>query len=297
MNPAPKAEPRIDQLPVIDVTSEFPKPKKEKPKSFWGRVSKSVRYHLFGPAPADSNPFTPYMARLNLLDRTADFPVIFPKHRWCFVRFSDEGDFLTAMMKDIRPADVVWDVGSFLGMVTVFAGKFASEGRVIAIEPDPALAARTRKNLVLNGVKNAEVIEVGLGEEEGTVRLNTSGESGAAPAIMDKGLETYIEIAIKTVDQLVAEEPARFPNILKIDVEGFETHVLRGMKATLEDERLRSIYLELHPVYLFKKGEAIEEPLVLLREAGFEMTYCLVKRQEMVFAFQRKSKKAAASGS
>jgi hypothetical protein len=56
---------------------------------------------------------------------------------------------------------------------------------------------------------------------------------------------------------------------MKIDVEGFEGKVLSGMRKTLESDRLRAIFMELHPEFLIKNGQPIGRVLSLLEDSGY----------------------------
>lgn len=44
------------------------------------------------------------------------------------------------------------------------------------------------------------------------------------------------------------------PNVIKIDVEGFEVEVVQGLSQTLSDRRLRAVFIEVHFLEISKRG-------------------------------------------
>lgn len=261
-------------------------PPREK-STVYTRVRNSIRYHLYGPQPRPTL-FEPYIGELTLAGLTARFEIHYRKTEPCIVRFAGEKEFLAEMLAATGPDDVFWDIGGFLGMVAVFAALKAKNGRVVTVEPDPSLGAQLRKNVDLNGVKNVELLPIALGEREEKLRLNTSGDQGAAPSFYDKGLGSYIEVPVRRIDDIVRERPELAPTVMKMDVEGFESHVLRGGLETLANPRLKAIFLEYHPVYFVRAKEQLAEPLNLLEQAGFVPTWCDVKGHEVVLTYKRR---------
>jgi FkbM family methyltransferase len=129
--------------------------------------------------------------------------------------------------------------------------------------------ARVSRNLQLNGLNNAKLFNLGLSDSLGSLRLNTSGVEGWAPSFLEKELKQWIVVPVTTVDVLCQQHPEYFPTVMKIDVEGFEGKVLSGMRKTLESDRLRAVFMELHPEFLIKNGQPIGRVLSLLEDNGY----------------------------
>lgn len=158
-----------------------------------------------------------------------------------------EIDELAAFLNDIRSDDVVWDVGAHLGFWTCGIGSIVEEaGTVVAFEPFPPNADRLQDNITRNDL-SAEVYEVALADEDGTATLSLpDAELGNTMGSLahETSDSSIVEVATKRGDSIDA--PA--PTAMKIDVEGAELSVLKGMGDNLVDCRL--IYLELHPDFL-----------------------------------------------
>lgn len=247
-----------------------------------GRVMGSVRYHLFG-SPGTKRAFQPYTGKLQLGSTSALYSIPNKVIESCVAAFSGEKPYVERLMDQIQPGDVFWDVGSFVGLLTVLGAHRAKQ--VIAIEPDPGLANQTRSNVALNKLANVTLVECALGAKEEILSLNTSGEQGAAPSFFAKGLARQVEVPVRRLDALATEVGT--PNVLKIDVEGFEDKVLEGGAVTLRHPGLRAIFLELHPTLLTKNGESFVTPVQRILDAGFRVASCELKRQEMMLVFLR----------
>jgi FkbM family methyltransferase len=155
-----------------------------------------------------------------------------------------EDAFHQALMGAIRPGDVVWDVGANVGHYTaLFAGAAAPGGKVIAFEPSPrnreALAAR------IGGDSDVTVVPCAMGDAAATMRFSESGEDddGVTSKLSEDG-EIAVEVA--TGDSLVADGRVPVPQVIKIDVEGFEREVLLGLSATLRNPAVRTVAVEVH---------------------------------------------------
>jgi FkbM family methyltransferase len=146
---------------------------------------------------------------------------------------------------------VIYDVGAFEGLMTLL---FASRGRrVIAFEPNPDAAARIRENLAANHFDHVTLREVAMGDTPGHVTLvydelmsgGASGDPKAAAALRESAPRPRsVEAQASTIDaEIAAGLPV--PDFVKIDVEGMECAVLRGMRNLLST-RKPWLYFELH---------------------------------------------------
>lgn len=126
---------------------------------------------------------------------------------------------------------VVLEAGANIGALTVPIARAAgARGRVIAYEPQPALAALLRHNMTANALTWVEVRQAALGRAAGTLRVpridyhqpfNFGGVS-----LHDGDGEP---VPVETIDALNLTRL----DLLKIDVEGMEGEVLAGAVATI----------------------------------------------------------------
>ena len=148
----------------------------------------------------------------------------------------------------VRPGDVCCDIGANLGFFSILLGRLAGpSGSVYAFEPVPTNASTIERNARLNRMRNIVVMEVALsgtdGEDELLLARHVGGavlrSAGTPPDLVGSAV-----VQTAALDTLLERQRVAPPDIVKIDVEGAEMEVLRGMDRTL---RLRSptIVLEL----------------------------------------------------
>lgn len=153
--------------------------------------------------------------------------------------------------KVIKPGMFCVDVGANFGYVTgLMAELTGPDGEVWAFEPAYTASLCLRQSQGMNKWHTVHVISKALGEEEGTLTLHVADEyAGGSSFVMERpyGIneETLVQkfdVPVIPFDSLTLPRP---PDIIKIDVEGFEPQVLRGMKETLKHNPL--ITMELLP--------------------------------------------------
>lgn len=151
-----------------------------------------------------------------------------------------------ALAAQLRPGDVVLDVGANVGFISLLAARLVGPaGRVVAFEPVPANAGLARRNAARNGFGHVEVVQAAVGDRDGRCRLVLARHAGGAalagaPTPPDACGE--LEVALVTLDGWLAARAGSLPGpvrLLKVDVEGAEEAVLRGAAALLRGQRPR----------------------------------------------------------
>lgn len=163
------------------------------------------------------------------------------------------------LARDLRPGDVVYDVGANVGSYTILASVLVgSAGRVIAFEPVAENVAYLRSHVTLNRLDNVDVVDAAVGAHTGTSRFRWHDDrlqgrlDPDGPAV----------VPVVALDEFVGRDGIRPPDCIKIDVEGGELSVLQGAAALLRDVR--------PVVFLATHGNRVRsECLELLREAGY----------------------------
>jgi len=187
-----------------------------------------------------------------------------------------EFTFDDAIFSHLREGDIVWDVGANVGYYTKrFAETVGPSGMVFAFEPFPDTAARLCENL--EGVSNYALVPAALGAECGTVTMQTGSDAlGATNRIVDDSQDGDVTIQIETGDNVIISGRADAPTCIKIDTEGFELDVLRGMGALIEETpTLRALFIEVHFGLLAERGIP-KAPIMIeqmLKKNGFETTW------------------------
>jgi FkbM family methyltransferase len=147
---------------------------------------------------------------------------------------------------------VVYDVGAFEGILTMFFSRTASQ--VISYEPNPQSRERLQTNIRLNRITKVQVRPVALSDAPGRNKLVFDplmpGAATSADLVAGQikhGSQNFIEldVLVMRLDDDVIESSLAPPDLIKIDVEGLEQSVLRGAQRTLTEHR-PALYIELH---------------------------------------------------
>lgn len=187
-----------------------------------------------------------------------------------------EERFHDAMFSQIRAGDVVWDVGANVGLYTrEFMQKVGPSGSVVAIEP--SASNRSRLLYAVGQMPNVKLLAIALSSTEGFAAfVDGADELGATSHIAAAATgEASSTVALRTGDLLIAGGEAPKPNFIKIDTEGHELEVLRGLAATLKNPDLRAVCLEVHFGVLAASGRAAVPAEIerMLQQSGFHLRW------------------------
>jgi FkbM family methyltransferase len=141
-----------------------------------------------------------------------------------------------AIVKFVHYGDTVYDVGANLGYVALsLAKQVGPSGKVAAFEPVPQNLRLLRENIEENQLTNIEVFDVAVSDEEGEALIRIPESLSMASLIWHTENSTCIQHATRTIaiDDLVQTGRLAFPTFVKIDVEGAEALVVRGMRRTI----------------------------------------------------------------
>lgn len=173
----------------------------------------------------------------------------------------------------LRPGDCVWDVGANVGYYTkMFSERVGSKGLVFSFEPSPVNFDRLGETCTV--LDNVTLVRSGLGLNDEELSFEQgSDELGATSRIVESGGGQVVEI--RSGRSLIRDGVASPPNIIKIDVEGFEYEVLKGLGDHLSTTSLRAIGIEVHFRILKERGMANVPKKIesLLHENGFVVSW------------------------
>jgi FkbM family methyltransferase len=176
-----------------------------------------------------------------------------------------------ALAADLRPTDIVADVGANVGVHAVACARLVREGTVYAFEPDPRNADALRDHARMNGVAaRMQVVESAVGAEPGTVMFAAAGSlMSSVGNLWDADATDLRPVPVVTLDDVLEDGV----DVLKIDVEGYEGEVLAGARGLLADSRKRPrvIYLEVHLALLDRTNHSPDELRGTLQAAGYHV--------------------------
>lgn len=205
--------------------------------------------------------------------KTHGFLMKLDRSDWCqrltyFTGRYYELSVLRAMNLILRPGDHFVDIGANIGMMTLHGrGLVGAGGSVQSFEPNPPCAAALRDHLQLNGISNVAVHECALSDEPGTLTLSMTSEHSGTATLADVGAQATRTVAVPV--KVADSEITIAPRLIKIDVEGFELQVLKGLRRTLA-AHAPFLITELIEEHLNKAGSTISEVKAFLTGLGYE---------------------------
>lgn len=167
--------------------------------------------------------------------------------------------------ESLKPGNTFLDIGANIGYYSLVAGTLDPAIRVIAIEPVQSNFEKLKSHLQKNGIDQANAYHLAVGSVPGKVTLfhagpENEGMSALHPPENHTGTQEQVEMIV--LDSWEVTKSLTRIDLVKIDTEGNEIEVLKGMKELIHKYRPR-IILECNPETLASFGET---PITLLKE-------------------------------
>jgi FkbM family methyltransferase len=167
----------------------------------------------------------------------------------------------------LQPGDVFVDVGANVGLFSVVAARRVGRtGKVFSFEPVPETMKALSATIYLNGL--ADIVTpfpYAAGSKPGSARINLGRTCGHSSFLPLEDTQQAIDVEVVALDDVI--EGARV-DLIKIDVEGWELHVLDGLRRTLAANPNASILLEFGPAHLRRAGTDPQTWLQHVRSFG-----------------------------
>lgn len=171
---------------------------------------------------------------------------------------------------------VLWDIGANIGLYSIYYA-LSRRLRVVAFEPSFFNLKQLAKNVDANGVNElVDIVPLALCDLQGmsSLKLSTTDEGGALSAFGvnygHDGQPIQAKTAFRTLgstgDEVsMAIGSQSLPRLLKIDVDGIEPLILKGMRKILSRKECRSVFIEVNDSFESQASQVAQ----LLSECGF----------------------------
>jgi len=186
---------------------------------------------------------------------------------WFYPRYYDgslhEPALTRRLLQKLEPDSTFYDVGAHVGYFTVFGAAICVNGEVHAFEIDPTFVDAIRRSLNRNDF-DAEITQGAVSTECGTDLSYTSG-SGSSTKVSESEDRSTVE-SISLDEYTRVHSP---PDVMKVDVEGYEYNVLKGAEDLLANGHPEVLFLEVHPENLREFGSSPNDITALLNRHDY----------------------------
>jgi FkbM family methyltransferase len=181
---------------------------------------------------------------------------------------------LSLVKQFVQKDDTFFDVGANIGVYTLLASQLTGEGgHVHSFEPLSDANELLRSNVRLNQCGNVTINPVAIGEENGEVPIYINAQN-ALSSLGDTNRGKIVKsqtVRILTLDTYAESAGISKIDFLKIDVEGFEGHVLRGAEKLIETSPNLVVMSELAKKNFAPLGFSLKDVLDWMRKHGFDI--------------------------
>jgi FkbM family methyltransferase len=217
----------------------------------------------------------PRIKLTRFVETGCEFEITTKMEKYRVTNYGDEANTIEKVLAEIKPGDVLYDIGSCVGLYALHAALLGCQ--VIAFEPDPAYRKRLMRNIKINKLgKKIRVLNRAVSDKPGEVTLYTDGVEGNSPSLRQVGSRGNVIVKTDAIDNLLYKGKIPAPDIIKLDIEGAEILALRGMKNLLTSQKSpRFVFIEFHPDFLPAYDSSFEECRALVESYGYKEVYSL----------------------
>jgi FkbM family methyltransferase len=251
------------------------------------KVARPIREYVRNRDSTHARGILAYVVNFNLIAKPQDFTVTtrFGYHmsgntedaiqRYIYLFGVWEPQLTSWIRERLSPGDTFIDVGANVGYYSLLAAScVGTQGRVVAVEVSPGIFATLNENLRRNGLGDrVRVVNEAASDRPMTVSVFAGPKQniGKTTTVPQEGFEVEASMEARPLaDMLTAEEMAN-ARLIKIDVEGLEGPVVRGLMPALaacrEDLEV-IVEVEGQPT---PEGEMTSDIVTQFAELGFNV--------------------------
>lgn len=199
-------------------------------------------------------------------------------HKVLFVYHQLEPECTEIFLSMIPRKAIVLDIGANIGYYVLV--ELQKADKVYAIEPAPQNVEFLKQNITMNSCDDCvEVYPLAMSDKKDKALFSVEGLPNRFKLIVNpsKFHKDAIYVDTMTVDEFLIN---RRVNVLRMDIEGAEWLVVRGMTDTLRQlDNLRVLFIELHITKMKDYGGNALELVNLLLTANFEIKYIVLREK------------------
>ncbi len=181
----------------------------------------------------------------------------------------EQDDDVRVFVSLLRPGMVVIDGGANIGMYAMLSARAVGpSGTVFAFEPVPEVYRRLTDNLAISGITNVTPSCIALSDRAGTARFYL-GRNDSMGSLYRAQTPAAIEVPTETLDGFLERHGVARVDAVKLDAEGAELHIVRGMRRMLARPDRPILLVEHNFGALRAAGSSAEELFTAIVRCGY----------------------------
>jgi FkbM family methyltransferase len=197
------------------------------------------------------------------------YKVAFPIYRPLYSVFKSYTDRTERrfLARNLSPGSVVVDAGANIGIYSRFLSSCVGPAGIVhSFEPDPENFARLRTEVA--SLPNVRVNQLALSDRAGDSLLYISEELNVDHRAYPTEGETRRTVSIRSTTLDDYFKPGERVDLIKMDLQGYELHALRGAKRVLQENPHMKLLLEFWPYGLKQAGAEWTDLVTTLERQG-----------------------------
>jgi len=171
----------------------------------------------------------------------------------------------------LKPGDSFLDIGANIGYFSLKASNIVGKhGRELACEPSIRALAKLVPHVYRNPNRNIMLLSAGAGESSSVQTIHWATETNIGATTLRKTTGSAVGKEQVLVLQLgrVLDDLDYRPDVIKIDVEGYEFSVLKGISVLLE-ATFPVVICELSSAFFADMGHSVGDVIAYMRSMGY----------------------------
>ncbi|NGM71403.1 FkbM family methyltransferase [Natronolimnobius sp. AArcel1] len=219
---------------------------------------------------------------IDLLDQGLSYELLIHRDREPLT-----GKIFREYLSDINATEsspVVIEAGANIGYYALQeAAILGKESEIHAFEPVPESGNLLSKNIERNGFEDTvKIIDSAVGDKNNKAQMSVGNARNWARISTDNEVGNKLEVDMTTIDKYCADNgiSAEEVNVVRMDVEGYETNIIEGMDKVLSESKDLLLLIELH-IRELKSRNSLTPFLQSLKNKGFRLE-ATVRRQNEI---------------
>ena len=198
-----------------------------------------------------------------------------------YLRFPEYGE-MQFLLSILKRGDYFIDVGANIGVYSFLASSKITTGKIFAFEPSPKILPKLYENIALNQKKDRiEVIRKVVSDRSQLVNFDTSEYPDYNHISPNSGNKNTLRLESTTLDKFIKDQNIKKIKMIKIDVEGAEMLVLKGLEESLQGKKVDILIVEVNEEAYKSFCFSTKDTVSYLENYGFK-NYMFDKKYNLI---------------